>query len=104
MLLPKLAPIRDKKWLDFQKEEMACLFTNVRSHDYETVDPCHVGSLGTGIKRGDDETLPIMHRFHKLGHDKGEWTMWRNNIPDAVLREALRAYARELYRAWKVSQ
>jgi hypothetical protein len=31
-------------------------------------------------------------------------TMFRKHLPDYVLREALRAYARHLYAEWKAGQ
>lgn len=103
LLLPKSRIIRDQKWLDHLKTER-CLITGQFGTEYEGIDPAHIGTLGRGIKSSDDEALPILHRFHALQPSMGEYTMWRTHLPDDVLRLALRAYARELYAAWKESR
>jgi hypothetical protein len=95
LLLPKTTIVRDREWLDAQHEH-ACIVSGQFGHSSETIDPAHIGALGCGIKRGDDETLPILHRFHLLGHQKGEASMWREHLP-----ADLRALARERYRRWK---
>lgn len=100
LMLPKLNPIRDKKWREFLHTQ-PCIITGMCGHDYETVDPAHIGTLGKGIKRGDNEMLPILHRFHAAGHGAGEISMFREELPDGVLRDALRALAREMYAEWK---
>lgn len=100
--VPKMQPVRDRKYLNFL-HDAPCLITGACGHDGETVDPAHLGAF-KGMKRGDDETLPILHRFHKIGHDKGEMTMWRENLPDYVLLLALRAYAREMYADYQRAQ
>lgn len=100
MLVPKLAIVRDQAWLDHLKGER-CIITGLRGNDYEGVDPAHIGTLGRGIKSSDDEVLPILHRYHSKGHNAGEITMFRQNLPDDVLRAALRALAREMYAEWK---
>lgn len=129
LALPKTAIVRDRRWLNFQHTR-ACLITGAYGHgDKETVDPAHIGALGKSIKRSDAETVPILHRFHKWGHDHGEIAMWRehlpgevlkrgliqigveslpgalfdwrNRIPDDVLLDALRAVGRADYEAWK---
>lgn len=96
--------IRDQKYLDYLKTQ-PCILTGIRGHnDRETVDPIHIGTAGKGLKRSDDETLPVIHRLHALGHQKGEISMLRQHAPDWLLREAFRAYARQLYREWKEGQ
>lgn len=99
--VPKMTIIRDREWLDYLHTQ-PCIITGQLGNDSETIDPAHLGAF-KGFKRSDNETLPLLHRFHKLGHNKGEMTMWRENLPDYVLLLALRAYARELYAAWKAS-
>ena len=96
--IPKLDVVRDREYLDSLHDE-PCLITGLRGSDQETVDPSHIGAF-KGMKRGDNEVLQILHRFHALGHQIGEMTMWRKYIPDWLLREALRAYGREQYRAY----
>jgi len=100
LMLPKLNPVRDEKWKKFLHTQ-PCIITGVCSHEYETVDPAHIGTLGKGMKRGDNEMLPVLHRFHLAGHGAGEVSMFRRELPDDVLRDALRAFAREMYRSWK---
>lgn len=100
LLLPKLRIVRDQAWLDHLETER-CLITGEFGTEYEGVDPAHIGTLGKGIKRSDDEVLPILHRFHSRGHNAGEVSMFRRELPDVILREALRAYARHLYEEWK---
>jgi hypothetical protein len=39
--------------------------------------------------------------LHNLAHTTGEITMLRREAPDWLIREAFRAYAREMYRKWK---
>lgn len=99
MLLPKTVIIRDKRYRDWLHEQ-ACIITGQYGHEYETVDPAHIGTLGKGIKRSDDEILPILHRFHANGHGAGEISMFREHLPNDVLRDALRAYAREMYQSY----
>lgn len=92
--------IRDRKYLDFLRDQ-PCIICGLRGHDQETVDPAHIGTAGKSIKRSDDEALPLMHSLHAEGHQKGEMTMFRKHMPDWLLRECLRAYAREMYAEWK---
>jgi len=89
--------LRDRKYLDWLRTQ-PCVLTGWRGSDYEGVDPAHIGTRGKGLKSSDDEVLPIRHSLHVEGHNGGEMTMFRKHLPDDVLREALRAYARELYR------
>lgn len=96
-LFPKTLIIRDRAYLDALRLE-PCIITGLRG---DTVEAAHIGTLGRGIKRSDDETLPLEHRFHAAGHNAGEVSMFRQHLPDYVLRDALRAYAREMYRRWK---
>ena len=95
-LLPKLTIIRDRAYLDWLHNE-PCIITGLRS---EEVEPAHIGTLGKGIKRSDDEVLPLEHRFHSSGHNHGEISMFREKLPDYVLRDALRAYARGMYQQY----
>jgi len=96
---PKLNPVRDRTYLDSLRDE-PCILTGWRASGEATVDPVHIGTLGKGIKSSDDEALPVWHALHKMGHDHGEMSMFRKHMPDWLIREALRAYAREQYRAY----
>ena len=97
---PKKPPLRDRKWLDHLRRE-PCVITGLRATDTEAVDPMHIGTLGKGIKSPDDEVLPVAHWIHISAHQVGEMTMFRKRLPDAILRAALRALARENYQEWK---
>lgn len=94
MLIEKHAPIRDRKYLDWLREQ-PCVVTGLRD-----CEPAHVGTLGKGIKSSDSEALPLHWAKHREAHQKGEISMFRQHLPDSVLREALRAYARERYREY----
>lgn len=96
---PKLNPVRDRKYLDWLRDQ-PCVLTGWRATEQSAVDPIHVGTLGKGIKASDDEALPVWHALHKAGHDHGEMSMFRKHMPDYLLRDCLRAYAREQYRAY----
>ena len=96
--VPKLNLVRDRKYLDWLHTQ-PCIITGEYGNDNETIDPAHIGAF-KGMKRGDDETLPMLHRFHKAGHDYAEMATLRQLLPDYILRLALRAYAREMYQAW----
>ena len=91
--------VRDKAYIKFLRGER-CLFTGRRATASESVDPMHIGTAGKGIKT-DDEAIPALHSIHMESHQHGEISMLRKRLPDSVLREALRAYARSLYHDWK---
>lgn len=98
---PKLMPLRDRQYLDWLREQ-PCIISGRRGTADETVDPAHIGTLGKGIKSPDNEALPLLHRYHALGHSIGEMTMWRENMPPSLLREMLRLYARNYYKQWVI--
>lgn len=87
---------RDDGWL-VELRDHACIITGMKAHDGESVVPMHIGTYGKGIKSPDNEALPVLNRFHQSGHNGGEISMLRQNIPDWLLRDALRAYAREYH-------
>lgn len=95
--------IRDRKYLDWLHDQ-PCILTGHYSDDNETVDAAHIGTAGKGLKSSDDEALPICHSLHVRGHQHGEVSMLREFAPDWLIREAFRAYAREMYRGWKNEQ
>jgi hypothetical protein len=100
--LAKPTIIRDRAYLDHLHGER-CVLTGQLGTQSETIDPMHIGG-GMGSKRSDDEVLPVLHRFHQLGHQSGEISMLRQFAPDWLLRAAFRAYARQIYQeylAWK---
>jgi len=95
--------LRDRKYLDSLRG-MRCIVTSRKGNDNETIDPAHIGTAGKGLKSPDSEALPIMHWIHAKMHERGEITILRAMLPDDVLRDALRAYARERYHRWLNSQ
>lgn len=124
---PKLVIVRDRNWLD-ELRSRRCLITGQCGHSEETVDPVHIGTTGKGTssKCSDDECIPLLHRFHAQGHDKGEISNLRKLLPDSVmdkalslfaawygyertrenatnaeLKDALRLYGKWLYQEWK---
>lgn len=96
--------LRDRKYLDFLRTQRCIVSGRLGRSGLSCVDPCHVGTAGKGIKSPDDEALPIHHDIHVEMHQKGEMSTLRRLLPDAILREALRAYAREMYRQWLSSR
>lgn len=94
--VPKISPIRDRHYLDWLRTQ-PCILTGWTATEDSAVDPIHIGTLGKGIKSSDDEALPVRHEFHVRGHNEGEMSMFRKHAPDWLLREALRAYARNFY-------
>lgn len=94
------AILRDRRWLDHLRTQ-PCILSGIWPSEWESVDPAHLGTAGKGIKSADDEALPILHKIHANMHQRGEMTVIKEWIPDWLLREALRAYAREQYRKWK---
>jgi hypothetical protein len=93
---PKIEPIRDRKWLDFLRTQ-PCVLTGWAATEWDAVDPMHIGTLGRGIKSGDDEALPVKHSLHVRAHNEGEITMFRKHAPDWLIREAMRLYAKKMY-------
>lgn len=89
--------IRDRAWLD-ELKTMRCIFTGVHGNDYDGIDPMHIGTEGKGIKSSDDEALPALHSIHQKAHQIGEVSVIRQIAPDWLIRDAFKAYARELYR------
>lgn len=103
LLLPKIEPIRDQRWLDHLKGER-CIVTGLHGTDYDGIDPAHIGTLGRGIKSSDDEVLPVQHSIHLRMHSRGEINVLRAMLKDDVLRAALKALAREMYRDYEARQ
>ncbi len=100
--VPKLNPVRDRKYPDSLRDQ-PCILTGWTATEEFAVDPMHIGTLGKGIKSSDDEALPVRHEYHVRGHNEGEISMFRKHAPDWLLREALREYARRLYREYRAS-
>lgn len=91
--------VDDREYLDWLRDQ-PCILTGQRGNAWCSVVPMHIGTHGKSIK-SDDEALPARADLHSEGHQSGEISMLRKMLPDDVLRNALRAYARERYREWK---
>jgi hypothetical protein len=110
LLIPKQEIVRDRKYLDAQ-HGLRCLFTGSQSGDHGSVVPCHIGTLGRGIKSSDDETLPLWWIFNATRNPVGYQPEWRSEIemlrlcpPDDIVLRAYRALGRELYQAYRASK
>ena len=101
--IPKNPPLRDRKYLDWLRTQ-PCILTGLHATEADAVDPMHIGTAGRGIKSPDDEAIPVMHFLHVGAHSMGEMAMFRQHMPDWLLRECLRAYARQCYQQWKTEQ
>lgn len=95
-MMLKSPPLRDRKYLDRLRGER-CVITGLYADESDPVEAMHIGTAGKGLKSPDSEALPVKHSLHALAHQKGEITMFRIHAPDWLIREALRAYAREMY-------
>lgn len=68
------------------------------------VDPAHIrDGLGGGMGRKPDDNLilPLRHDIHLSESRFGEVAMWRLNMTDDLMMDALRALARERYEQWR---
>jgi len=92
--------LRDRAYLDWLRTR-PCLVTGLRATEADPVEAAHIGTRGRGIKSPDNEAIPLSHSVHLRCHNKGEITTLRELLPDDVIRAALRAYAREIYQAYK---
>ena len=88
--------LRDPAYL-VHLRSLPCIITGQRGTDYESVVAAHIGTAGTGIKSPDNWALPLCNRLHQIGHNSGEISMFRREVPDWLLRDALRAYAEQFY-------
>jgi hypothetical protein len=93
----KQQPFRDPKWL-VELRGHADIFTGHMGTDNDAVEALHIGTLGRSAKSPDNETLPVLHSKHAWGHQHGEMTMFRRNMPDWMLRDCLRLFAVEYHR------
>ena len=91
MLLPKSNPLRDPEYLKWLRTQ-PCVITGA-----VPCDPAHIGTMGKGIKSPDNEAIPLLHAIHAECHQHGEMTTLRMQMPNSLLRECLRAYAREMH-------
>jgi len=93
--------LRDPAYL-LHLRSQPCIITGQYGDEYHSVVAAHIGTAGKGIKAPDNWALPLSQSLHVLGHQKGEISMFRRELPDQVLRDALRAYAEQYYiTEWK---
>ena len=91
--------LRDRTYLDFLRTQ-PCILTGFPGSEYEAIDPCHIGTSGKGVKSPDNWALPIRHSLHVEGHNSGEMSLFRREMPNWLLRAALRSYAEKIYMDW----
>lgn len=99
-MIPKPKQLRDSAYIAYLKTQ-PCLLTGRHATGSDAIDPMHIGTAGKGLKIGDDCAIPVLHSLHLLGHQKGEASVLRAWAPVWLIRDAFRAYAREMYREWK---
>lgn len=71
--IPKLVPVRDRKWLDHLRTQ-PCIVTG----QGET-EPAHLrllGSGGMGLKPSDARAVPLHWKLHRLQSQMGEGRAW----------------------------
>ncbi len=99
MRVPKLNPIRDPKYIKWLRSQ-PCIVTGRGNDPMDPVEAAHISTLGKGIKSSDAECLPLAHSVHAMCHQYGEVSVLREHLSNAVLRDALRALAREMYQKY----
>ena len=101
--MPTPAPIvSDPAWIRHLRSQ-PCVITGQVATEFESVVPVHIGTAGKAIKN-DAEALPILSSVHGRMHQEGEISTLRELAPNWLIREAFRAYARQLYAEWRGSQ
>lgn len=101
----KKKPLRDRKYLDWVREQ-PCIVTGREGHpDVMTVDPAHFrwGTDGsTSSKPSDFYVMPLIHSEHdKQGG--GEVSYWLNevNLNPQLLQEFIADALQFRYNEWK---
>lgn len=100
LLLPKTPVIRDRKYLDWIREQR-CVISG-----QTPCDPAHIrigGRGGMGMKPSDDRVLPLAPHLHAEQHRIGERTFWLDamvNVP-GLMEEALGALAEKYNRRYR---
>ncbi len=95
---PNKAAVDDKGAYSKSLRDQRCVICGRFGDDRESVVGVHIGTHGKGIKTADEQ-LPICDSHHKRMHQEGEIRVLREIAPDWLIREALRAYARQIYAA-----
>lgn len=88
--------LRDPAYLVHLRSQ-PCIITGMYGDDHHSVVAAHIGTAGTGIKSPDNWAVPLAHDLHMLAHQKGEISMFREHMPDDLLREAVRLLAEQRY-------
>lgn len=101
MLIPKLNLIRDRKYLDWVRQQ-PCVITGKTGED---IDPSHIryGVYAAAMKPCDSLVVPLSNELHQLSHrGNGEVAFWCTYLPENpdLLMRALKAHARENYRSY----
>ncbi len=91
--------MKDPKYLRAMNG-MRCIITGRRGSEYESVVGHHVGH----DRRDDRTAISLTVSEHRILHDMGEASYWRENLCDAELIRAVKALAREIYGEWEEEQ
>ena len=78
-MIPKHKPLRDRKYLDFLREQPCVVTGRMGNSDVESVDPAHFRwntDGGTSMKSSDFFANPLIHSEHVLQGDMGEPKYW----------------------------
>ena len=101
VLIPKTDIIRDANWRA-RVRTLPCVLTGYQWVEGSEigVDPSHIryGCYSAGMKPSDDLVLPLRHDLHAKSHNMGEVRFWTTYLTPELMMEALKAYARQMYR------
>lgn len=97
--IPKIVPVRDRKWLDHLRTQ-PCIVTG----QYET-EPAHLrllGSGGMGLKPSDSRAVPLHWRLHRQETALGPpaaWLTFAQEYPEFYFRLIIDRAERD-YETW----
>lgn len=100
MLFPKAEIIRDRKYLDWLRDQ-PCIVTGKRD-----VEPAHLrllGSGGIGTKPSDALAVSLHWELHRLQSTMGEGAAWlycANEYPEFLFKLLINE-AKHRYQMWK---
>jgi len=106
MQIPKNKPSRDRKFLDWLREQPCLVTGRYGNPDIETVDPAHFRwgtNGGTSMKPSDYFANPLIHSEHDKQGRVGEEAYWLDvvNKNPRILQEFIAHALRWRYFIWK---
>lgn len=101
----KFRPIVDDEQYGIDLRKEPCTFTGLYGTEDDPVEGMHIGNIGKGVK-SDNEQLPARHSIHSASHTKKTLKVLIPYLEqnESLLRDILRAYAREKYAIAKAEQ